>query len=291
MDKFQEAMNLINRGKLQEAENLFEDILTDDPRNVDALYNLGMCFTDLGEPEKAILSLKQSIKYKPNHSNAHVALGFAYSRIGDSENAKRHSFDALKINPRNSFALRNLGGLFGRIGDLEKSLYYFEKAYEINSLDPNTLYGLGYAYEQMKDYEKADNYYEEVLKLDDPPNLRNLAKDGLRRIAVSHFKSKGFRMDAVFYLLDALKLFEQKTESEVRNIAFEIGLKGQGGLDINNPEKKYSLNRLEGEFTGLQLICYMYAGFKKIDSSLDVGVDLSDEYSTALKLFNSGDVF
>lgn len=290
MGKFQEAMNLINRGKLQEAKNLFEETLMDDPRNVDALYNLGMCFTDLGQPEKAIIPLKQCIKYKPDYSNAHVALGFAYSTMGDFENAKKYSFDALEIDPRNSFALRNLGALFGRIGDLEKSLYYLEKAYEINSLDPNTVYGLGYAYEQIKDYEKADNYYKEVLKMDAPPNLRNLAKDRLRKIAVSHFKSKGFRMDAVFYLINALKLFEQKTESEVRNIAFEIGLKGQRGLDINNPEKKYSLNTLEGEFTGLQLICYMYVGFKKIDPSLDVGVDLSDEYSMALKLSNSGDV-
>jgi len=290
MDKFEEASNLIDQGKFEEAKDVLEDILKEDPRNVDALYNLGMCFTDLGEPEKAIKTLKQCIKYKPDYSNAYVALGYAYTRMGDFENGKKYFFDALKIDPKNSFALRNLGALFGKIGEIEKSLYYLEKAYEINSEDPKTVYGLGYAYQQIKDYEKADKYYHQVLRMNAPANIKNLAKDGLREIAVSTFKSKGFRIDAVFYLLSALRLFEQKTESEIKDIAFEIGLKGRSGLDIHNPEKKYTLKALEGQFTGLQLVCYVYVGFKKIDPSIDVGIDLSDEYSAALKLFKSGDV-
>jgi len=42
-------------------------------------------------------------------------------------------------------------------------------------------------------------------------------------------------MDAVFYLLDALRLFLSKSTEEIREIAFEIGLLGQYGLDINDP--------------------------------------------------------
>ena len=290
MEKFEEALDLINQGRFEEATDVFEEILLDDPKNVNALYNQGMCFTNLGQPEKAIRTLEQCIKYKPDYSNAYVAIGFAYSRMDDLENAKKYFFEALKIDSKNSFALKNLGGLFGGIRDIEKSLYYLEKAYEINPLDPNTVYGLGYAYQQIKDYEKADRYYNEVLGIDAPENIRNLAKDGLREIAVSSFKSKGFRMDAVFYLLSALQRFEQKTEGEVKDITSEIALKGQSGLDINNPKKDYTLGTLEGEFTGLQLVCYMYAGFKQIEPSLDSGIDLSDEYSMALNLFNSGDI-
>lgn len=271
MEKFKKAMNLIDRGDLEQAKEIFEDILMDDPRNIDALYNLGMCFTGLGHPEKAIKTLEQCIKYKPGYSNAYVAMGFAYSRMKDFENAQKHFFEALKIDPNNSFALRNLGGLFGGIGEIEKSLYYLVKAYEINPSDPNTVYGLGYAYEKMKDFKKADQYYNEVLKMNAPANLKNLAKDSLREIAVGHLKAKGFRMDAVFHLLSALKLFEKKSEKRIRDITFEIGLKGQSGFDINNPDKRYTLKTLQGEFTGLQLVCYMYVGFKRIEPSVDKG--------------------
>lgn len=290
MEKFEKAMDLLNQGRFEEAKDVFEEILLDDPKNVNVLYNQGMCFTNLGQPEEAIRTLEQCIKYNPDYSNAYVAIGFAYSRMDDLENAKKYFFEALKIDSKNSFALKNLGGLFGGIGDIYKSLYYLEKAYEIDPLDPNTVYGLGYAYQQIKDYEKADRYSNEVLGMDAPENIRNLAKDGLREIDVSSFKSEGLRMDAVFYLLSALQRFEQKTESEVKDITFEIARKGQSGLDINNPEKEYTLGTMEGEFTGLQLVCYMYVGFKEIEPSLDSGIDLSDEYSMALNLFNLGDI-
>jgi len=290
MERFQKAMDFIDQGRLEEAKGVFQELLMDDPKNADALYNLGMCFTELGDPGKALKALEQCIKYKPDHSNAYVALGFAYSKMLDSENAKKYFLEALKIDVNNSFALRNLGGLFGKAGEIEKSLYYLEKAYQIDPSDPNTVYGLGYAYQKVKDYEKADKYYKQVLKMDVPRSIRSLAKDGRREIAVGHFKARGFRMDAVMYLVGALRLFEQRTEEEVRNIAFEIALKGQSGLDINDPEREYTLNTLEGSFTGLQLVCYMYAGFKRIEPSLDVGMDLSDEYAMALKLSTSGEV-
>lgn len=290
MEKLEKAMNFINQGKLEKAKEVFEEMVSDNPTNVDALYNLGMCFTDLDQPETAIEILEKCIKYKPDYSNAYVALGFAYSKMGDFDNAKKNFVEGLKLDPKNSYALRNLGGLFGGMDDYEKSLYYLTKAYEINPADPNTVYGLGYTYDLLGDFEKADKYYKEVLKLEAPEHIIKLTKDRLREIAVSQFKSEGPRMDAVFYLLGALQRFEQKTDQEIKDITFEIALKGQTGLDINNPNKTYTLNSIEGEFTGLQLVCYMYAGFKRIEPSLDVGIDLSDEYSLAVQLYDSGDI-
>ncbi len=290
IDKFKEALNLIKLGNLNEAKKVFEEMLLDDPRNPDILYNLGMCFTDLGEPEKAITVLRKSIEYNANHSNALVALGYAYSKLGDHDRAQKYFLDALKLDPNNSYALRNLGGLFGNNGDIEKSLCYLEKAYQINSSDVNTIYGLGYAHQQAKNYEKADPYYRKVLEMDAPPKLKELAKDGLREIAFIHLKSKGLRMDAVMYMVGALKLFEKEDMSRTREITFEIALKGRTGLDINNPDKKYTIHSLPGEFTGLQLVSYMYVGFQKIAPEQNVGVDLSQEYDVALKLIKNKEV-
>jgi len=290
MNRFDEAMNLIGQGRLREARDVFEDIVSNDPRNMDALYNLGMCFTELSEPEKAIKALEQCIRWQPDFTNAHVALGVAYGRMMNTEKAKECFLAALRLDAKNTFALRNLGGLFGGIGQIEKSLYYLEKAYGIDPSDPNTVYGLGYAYHMIGDREKADSYYRQVLRMNAPKAITDSAKDGLRELAVSHFKSKGFRMDAVFYLLAVLRFFEHRTIDDIKRVSFEIALKGQSGLDINNPDKLYTLNSLEGQFTGLQLVCYMYVGFAKVDPSLDIGVPLADEYRMAQQLFKSEDI-
>lgn len=290
MAKTDDIIELLRSGKLVQAKSVLEDIIQKDPENIDALYNLGMCFTELGQPEKAIPLLTRCVYLKPDFTNAFVALGFAYERTNNSENAKKYFLEAIKIDPNNSYALRNLGGLYGKSSDLEKAIYYLEKSYRINPSDPMTAYGLGHIYKTIEEHEKADEFFRKVLVLDAPDNIKDLAKDGLREIATSNLKSKGFRIDAVFYLLAALQLFKQKRDEEVRDISFDIALKGREGLDINDPSKKYKVKLLEGEYTGLQLVCYMYAGFKRIDHSLDVGIDLSKEYQFAMKLFSSEDV-
>ena len=70
----------------------------------------------------------------------------------------------------------------------------------------------------------------------------------------------------------------------------EIALTGQSGLDYASSEQKYRLTSLPGEsFSGLQLMCLMYVGFKDIQPTLDVGMDLSEPYRMALRLYREED--
>jgi tetratricopeptide (TPR) repeat protein len=90
---------------------------------------------------------------------------------------------------------------------------------------------------------------------------------------------------AVFFLLDALQRYDRMQVNQVRDVAFEIALLGQSGLDYASAEKKYRLRALPGElFSGLQLMCLMHAGFKRIAPSEDTGTDLDEPFLTALQL-------
>ncbi len=93
---------------------------------------------------------------------------------------------------------------------------------------------------------------------------------------------------AVFYFLDAFKRFDAMTPDEIRNVAFEIAFIGRAGLDYASPEEKYELNTIPNrKFSGLHLMCLMYAGFKHISPQHDVGMDLNDPFLTALQLHES----
>lgn len=75
---------------------------------------------------------------------------------------------------------------------------------------------------------------------------------------------------------------------QVRAIAFEIGMLGRSGLDYASSDKKYKLRTIpDEEFSGLQLMCLMHAGFKRIAPEQDTGMDLNDSFVTALELFNA----
>lgn len=280
------ALMLIKANKLEGARDILEELLRNDPENKDILYNLGMCYTELDEAERAVETLSECVRCYPHYSNAYVALGFAHSRLADDEKAKDNFLKALEIEPSNSYALRNLGGIYGKENDYENAIECLEKSFSINQEDQQAAYGLGYSYFNVGRLDKADEFLKIAIDLDESTKIASLAKDLRREIAGINLKSKGFRTDAMFYCLSALQFFKGKTAEQVKQIAFEIGLKGKQGLDINNPNKKYTLNSMSGSFTGLQLVSYMYVGFKIIDPGIDVGLDLSEEYSEALRLFN-----
>ena len=144
------------------------------------------------------------------------------------------------------------------------------------------MYGLAFAYMVLGDIEQAQKHFQKVLEMEAPEELRGLARDGLRRIAARELKARGPRMDAVFYLLDALRLFRGKSLQEIQEITFEIGMLGKYGLDINDPQESHVLRALPGRtFSALQLICIMYAGFKRIEPGMDIGVDLGEEWGKA----------
>ena len=92
---------------------------------------------------------------------------------------------------------------------------------------------------------------------------------------------------AVWHLLSALQRYDKLPLEKVREIAFEIGLLGQQGLDYADPEQKYTLRSLpEEKFSGLQLMCLMHAGFKRVAPEHAVGMELEEPFLTALELFN-----
>lgn len=90
---------------------------------------------------------------------------------------------------------------------------------------------------------------------------------------------------SVMYLLGALERFDKMKLDKIRDVGFEIGVIGMEGIDYASSESKYSLRSIPNEkFTGLQLLCLMYAAFQQIDPSLNVGADLKSAYQMALQL-------
>jgi len=289
VDRFQRALDLLKQHKLPEARQLLEQLLADEPGNTGYLYNLGMLYTDMNETDRAVELLRRCTELAPAKTNAYVALGFAFARRGENAAAKANFAKALELEPDNPYALRNLGGLLGREGDYDKAIELLQHALEKLPDDPLSLYGLGLCLFKKEQFEEADKYLRRYVALGKLPQTED-AKEMRREILNRDLHQQGLRPDAVFYCLGALELFKGKPDEYVREVTFEIGLLGRSGLDVNNPDRKYRLKSLPGEFSGLHLVSIMYVGFRRIDPSVDVGMDFAREYVAARNLFDSGGV-
>ena len=72
---------------------------------------------------------------------------------------------------------------------------------------------------------------------------------------------------------------------EIQEITFEIGMLGQYGPDIYDPQGTRVLRVLLGRvFSALEMGCIKYAGFKRIEPGIDIGVDLGEEWEMAERL-------
>lgn len=91
---------------------------------------------------------------------------------------------------------------------------------------------------------------------------------------------------AVWYLLGALRRYDQLPVEKVREITFEAGLMGEKGLDYASPDKKYTLRSIPDEsFSGLEIMCLMHAGLRRIVPEMDTGMGLDEPYLAALEMF------
>lgn len=67
-------------------------------------------------------------------------------------------------------------------------------------------------------------------------------------------------------------------------IVMEIAKLGQGGLAINEPDRRYTLDTLPREFSGFQLLSLMHVGLKRLDPAISAGTGLDREYEIAMSM-------
>lgn len=148
--------------------------------------------------------------------------------------------------------------------------------------------------EAIDDFVPSDEYslmqaFASVLKLDGwfevVPDVTAATFEGYHPPPTDQGLLKEREPAVMMYLLGALQRFDGMDPDEVKGVATEISLVGMGGITFTDPDKRFALKALPGEeFTGLQLLALMYAGWKQVEPSLDTGLDFDEMYQAALAL-------
>ena len=191
---------------MREAQEIYIDILREEPRNADALNLLGAVLVQLGQAEKAVDHMRRAIQIQPKRAPYHVNLGVTLQDLGRFDQAQaafeqaikldKHFADAyynlaklfkqmdlpeaalltyeqvLSIDPKRADALINMGNILFDHGGVEDSLQCFAKAAEINPKIGRPFINMGNSYRRLGEDQKAIDAYDRALGI--------IFHDGLR---------------------------------------------------------------------------------------------------------------
>lgn len=86
--EYDTAVKAIDAGRYQDAITLLENVVTQQPRNADALNYLGFAHRKLGSREKSLGYYQAALQVNPNHRGAREYLGELYIQMGDLPKAE-----------------------------------------------------------------------------------------------------------------------------------------------------------------------------------------------------------
>lgn len=129
----QTAIELMEAGKLEEAEAAFRKIVAESP---------------------------------PEHVSSRVYLGSVYELLGRSNEAEELYKDVLKLRPEYTNALFHLAGIYAERGQLADALKIYAQCAEIEPDSAQPPYNSGLAAAQQGDFERAERHFEDALQLD-----------------------------------------------------------------------------------------------------------------------------
>ncbi len=152
--------------------------------------------------------------------------------------------------------------------------------------DPQAILDLAQCLETLgrEHLPEADRLCADLIARFPQSPLARRAEEARTRIAQASVRCVdhgALRLDVVQYIAGALARFEKLGPRRLEEVALEIAKLGDPGLDIGDPTPKYTLKTLPGSYSGLHLLAILYAAFRQIDPTIDIGADFLREYEMA----------
>lgn len=140
---FDLALQRHRAGRLQAAEQLYRQILAQEPRHSPALHYLGVIAYQNGRTEIAVDLIRKAIALSFNTPQAHSNLGNALKKAGQLDEAVAAYRQAIALGPNSPQFHNNLGNALTAKGQIDEAIAAYHKALDLNPDLPEAHTNLG----------------------------------------------------------------------------------------------------------------------------------------------------
>jgi tetratricopeptide (TPR) repeat protein/predicted Ser/Thr protein kinase len=216
----------LQNGEYDKARAEFTGVLKSDPKNIKALWRLGVVDNLTGNPQAALDSLTRGSSLAIQVDNQEqqalilLSMGISYRLLNKPEEALRNYQDSVAINEKIgqkrgvAAALNEMGGVQRTSGNPDAALASYNKALvllrDIGEKDEtaNTLTNLGAVYQDLGKYDQALEVYKQALQIQRETGDQSYESQCLDNIA-GVYLAMGDTDNAFTYSQQALQLREK----------------------------------------------------------------------------------
>jgi len=167
---FQEGVNFINQGNMEEAADKFKIAIELVPDMIDAYKNLAYTYTQMNDNSSAIETYIKAVKIDSTDLELQNFLGVLYYQNKDYNNAIKILKKILsKADPQTKIyqdALYNLAYSYDLNGEADKAIETYENALTSSPNDKDLMFNMGRLYFIQEKYDKAIESFQKVSELD-----------------------------------------------------------------------------------------------------------------------------
>ncbi len=192
-------------GRLAEAEEIYRQILAQQPNHPDALHMLGMLAHQVGKNEVAVELIGKAISVNPRVADYYCNLGLALSALDRSADSITALRSALQLNPRLAQAHNNLAIALWRSGQPRQAINAWREAIRLNPNMPEAYNSLGSAYQQQGQIDQAITVLQRAIELN--PQLA----DAHNNLGIA-LKQQGQLTEAISAFRRAMELDPRRAE-------------------------------------------------------------------------------
>ncbi|MCB0209144.1 MAG: tetratricopeptide repeat protein [Anaerolineae bacterium] len=159
------GLRLHQIGNIQQAKQIYQQILQADSRCADALHLLGLLLHQIGESAAAIDHVKQALVIDGTNAVFHSSLALIYRDLGRLTEAVMSYRQMLSIRPEDAEGYYNLGVTLTHLNKFEEAIDAFQNSLNLAPNFADAYYNLGVVLEKLGDGASAMIAFEKTLIL------------------------------------------------------------------------------------------------------------------------------
>lgn len=181
-------------GRLAEAEQLYRQILAQQPDHAEAVHNLGMIALQVGQNDAAMELFQRAVALNPNRATAHYQLGNILKSKGQIDEAIAAFRRAIVLRPDYPVAYNDLGTALRSKGQLNDAMAAYLQAIALKPTYAEAFYNLGNALRDQGQITEAAAACRQAIALrpnfpEAHNNLGNVLRDeGKIEEAIAEFR-------------------------------------------------------------------------------------------------------